>query len=390
MNTGPAATPETATASAATTSHRGGVPEEIIIWEIVPHLPARALLRCRAVCRCWRRALTFKSNSDLLRAHHRLQPSLPIASCFQFARHDLRAVAPRAASLSPVATLRHPTLQVRASCDGLLVLSLSPANYYICNPATREWVLQPFFPHFLGFYPHHPSGEYRILYGAGPPRDPRSGHKTSYSVFTVGSGKRRGIGRPAASSSEEKALAGGIIKTASDRPSILLRGSLHFYPVEKEKNSNMVMVFSTTAESFRWMPAPDVWGPATLFEMDGKLGLSGIRKDVTAVDIYMLQDYDSEVWEFKYKVKLPGLEMSLSAARRHFIEVVVSEEGGVLVSNFSQLVHANIEGKLLSEFKYPEQSLLIVPYKLKESLLCHTFFPSRGDEDANASHSPFV
>ena len=154
----------------------------------------------------------------------------------------------------------------------------------------------------------------------------------------------------------------------------------------------MVMVFSTTAESFRWMAvAPAVPASATLFEMDGKLGLSSVSDDVTAVDICMLQDYESEVWELKYRVKLPAVEMSLSAARRHLVEVVVCEEGGVLVSNFSRLVHADIEGKLLSDFQYHEQSLLIVPYKLKESLLRHTFFPSRDDEDdANDSHSPFL
>uniref|UniRef100_A0ACD5YD22 Uncharacterized protein n=1 Tax=Avena sativa TaxID=4498 RepID=A0ACD5YD22_AVESA len=233
MNPRPAATLETASAAATATQHRGGVPEEIIIWEILPRLPVRALLRCRAVCRSWRRALTFKSNSDFLLAHHRLQPSLPIASCIQFARHDLRAVAPHATALSPVATLRHPSLQVRASCDGLLILSLSQVNFYVCNPSTRQWVLQPFFPHFLGFYPHRPSGEYRILYGTGPPKNPRAGHKASYSVLTVGSGKGRSIGRPAASASEEKALGEGIVNTAPDRPSVLLREGPAFLPSEE-------------------------------------------------------------------------------------------------------------------------------------------------------------
>ena len=153
----------------------------------------------------------------------------------------------------------------------------------------------------------------------------------------------------------------------------------------------MVMVFSTTAESFRWMAAaPAVPASATLFEMDGKLGLSSISDDVTAVDVCILQDYESEVWELRYRIKLPVVEMSLSSACRHLVEVVVGEEGGVLVSNFSRLVHADVEGKLLSDFQYHEQSLLIVPYKLKESLLRHTFFPSRDDEDANASLSPFM
>jgi hypothetical protein len=204
---------------------------------------------------------------------------------------------------------------------------------------------------------------------------------------------QRRIRQPAASSSEEKALADGIIKTAPDRPSILLRESLHFYPVKnKEANINMVMAFSTTAESFRWMTAPpdDVPASATLFEMDGKLGLSSVSDDMTQVDIRVLQDYGSEVWEFRLRLKLPAVEMNLSATRRSFIEVVVSEEGGVLVSNFSRIAHADAEGKLLSDFQYPEQSLMIVPYKLKESLLRHAFFPSRDAEDANASLSPFM
>jgi hypothetical protein len=154
----------------------------------------------------------------------------------------------------------------------------------------------------------------------------------------------------------------------------------------------MVMAFSTTAESFRWMTAPpDVQPSATLFETDGKLGLSSVSEDMTEVHIHTLHDYgSSEAWEFRYKLRLPVVELNLSAMRRSFIEVVASEDGGVLVSNFSRLVHADAEGKLLSDFQYPEQSLMIVPYKLKESLLRHAFFPSRDAEDANASLSPFM
>ncbi|CAN6243893.1 unnamed protein product [Urochloa humidicola] len=54
------------------------LPYHLMVWEILVRLPAKALLRCRAVCRSWRR-LTFAA--DFLLAHHQRQPSLPLV-CF--------------------------------------------------------------------------------------------------------------------------------------------------------------------------------------------------------------------------------------------------------------------------------------------------------------------
>ncbi|XP_044329375.1 uncharacterized protein [Triticum aestivum] len=54
----------------------GRLPEEIMSFEIFVRLPAKDVLRCRAVCRSWRR---LASVPDFLLAHHRRQPSLPLA-----------------------------------------------------------------------------------------------------------------------------------------------------------------------------------------------------------------------------------------------------------------------------------------------------------------------
>jgi hypothetical protein len=51
------------------------LPEEIVVWEILVRLPAKDILRCRAVCRSWRR---LTSAADFILAHHRAQPFLPL------------------------------------------------------------------------------------------------------------------------------------------------------------------------------------------------------------------------------------------------------------------------------------------------------------------------
>ncbi|TVU32620.1 hypothetical protein EJB05_24358, partial [Eragrostis curvula] len=124
------------------------LPDELFLWEILIRLPATALLRCREVCRSWRR-LTFAA--DFLLAHHRRQPSLPLVT-FDGDQHQTRTVEAFDLRQSP-AERRHVLLfnnyycrgnfEVFASCDGLLLLSLSNGRFTICNPVTRQWTELP-------------------------------------------------------------------------------------------------------------------------------------------------------------------------------------------------------------------------------------------------------
>ncbi|KAI5002313.1 hypothetical protein ZWY2020_026963 [Hordeum vulgare] len=54
-------------ARAGATLSLRGLPDEIVIWEILVRLSPKALLRCRAVCRAWRNATSVH---DFLLAHH--------------------------------------------------------------------------------------------------------------------------------------------------------------------------------------------------------------------------------------------------------------------------------------------------------------------------------
>lgn len=174
------------------------VPEELL-WEILVCLPAKDLLRCRAVGRSWHRLAT---SADFLLAHHRLQPSLPLVSFHRPISWRSREVTDASVETFD---LRHsppghrPVLAfndynqrhdftIHASCDGLLLLTLANHRFYICNPATRQWTVLPGLTGgtVAALYRHGASGEYRILFWKYGKNDIIA----VYYVHTVGSSEK--------------------------------------------------------------------------------------------------------------------------------------------------------------------------------------------------------
>jgi hypothetical protein len=160
MSSQPAAT------RASTTPLHRGLPEEITVWEILVRLPPKALLRCRAACRAWRRAT---SDRDFLLAHHGRQPSLPIVLLdygydgrkyhLNFLTFDHRVAE---AQLQHV-LLHDEIFTLDASCDGIFILSTHDRKHYVHNPASRQSARLREIDDFrvLGMYQHRPTGEYR-------------------------------------------------------------------------------------------------------------------------------------------------------------------------------------------------------------------------------------
>uniref|UniRef100_A0A0D9W379 F-box domain-containing protein n=1 Tax=Leersia perrieri TaxID=77586 RepID=A0A0D9W379_9ORYZ len=211
-----------------TTTRRAAAPSvpEDLLWEILVRLPAKDLLRCRAVCRGWRRLATA---DDFLLAHHRLRPSLPFVS-FHAGNHgevadasvetfDLRRRR-TPAERQPVLAFNDYSSRkgftIHASCDGLILLSLANHRFYICNPATRQWAVLPGLTGGIvaALYLHRPSGEYRILFWKYTEKDPTD----TYYVLAVGSEKLRCIGLPVASESTEPFMKFGISVTNQHPP----------------------------------------------------------------------------------------------------------------------------------------------------------------------------
>ena len=156
----------------------------------------------------------------------------------------------------------------------------------------------------------------------------------------------------------------------------LFRGSLHWHIERDEYDSNMIMVFDTTTELFRQMHAPAVPGAADLFGMDGVLGMASFSGGT--IDVWTTQDYDGEVWAFKYRVELPVEELAVRFGfGKYFSDVVVSswdDDVLILVKSGEWLLQIDIAGKLVASFH--RKLLSTTQFRLKQTLVQHTFFPT--------------
>uniref|UniRef100_A0ACD5Y6C5 Uncharacterized protein n=1 Tax=Avena sativa TaxID=4498 RepID=A0ACD5Y6C5_AVESA len=357
--------------------HRG-LPDEIAIWEILVRLPPKSLLRCRAVCRAWRLAT---SSRGFLLAHHGRQPALPLIYEYKdgvrpsldimpLEHREGVAAADQLYSIARLVTY----MDHEACCDGLLILSTTRSCYSysfrfsVCNPATRQYAPLPLVSGFtpLGMYPDPPTGEYRLLLYPDAHDELAPVAEDACYVSALGSClPPRHIGWPQAGA----AIHGSV--------PVLFHGSLHWHIEKDEGATNMIMVFDTTAELFRQMRAPAVPGAADLFEMDGMLGIAGFNDAVTTIDIWMMQDYDSEVWALRYRVDLPVADLTEQFGVVKSSALLVSSWGDdvlILVQFGEWLVQIGIDGKLVASFY--RKLLGPTQLRLKQSLVPHTFFPA--------------
>ncbi|KAF7025786.1 hypothetical protein CFC21_037943 [Triticum aestivum] len=347
----PATMAEAAGAAASPTPHRG-LPEEIVVWEILVRLPPKSLLCCRAVCSAWRRATSARA---FLLAHHARQPALRILSD---GGKSILVFNNRAATtqLQPVARLRE-VFYPEASCDGLLILhSKIGDRFSICNPATRQCAPLPQLSGFrvLGMYPHSPTGEYRIL--------ATDFHEACY-IFALDST------HPPRSIWSLPPEAERIIHWVG----VLVRGRLHW-----ALEDSMVMVFNTTAESFHLMRSPST-DDSLAFEMDGMLGVHNFTSATEIVNIWVLRDYESEVWTFKCQIQLPLPVTDFSVRSRYATScsawVVRGNGEFLMLVKFAEcLLQVDMDGKLVATFHH--QDVWPTLFHLKQSLVPHAFFPT--------------
>ncbi|KAL6839760.1 hypothetical protein ACP4OV_030448 [Aristida adscensionis] len=90
--------------------------------------------------------------------------------------------------------------------------------------------------------------------------------------------------------------------------------------------------------------------------------------------IFGLQDYQSEVWSFQFRIKLPVMEIQEKGG---WFARVVSEDGDLLVGCFGWLLHCDRKGNLLAKFEYADDLPVVNPHGYKESLIRHTFFEKK-------------
>jgi hypothetical protein len=126
--------------------------------------------------------------------------------------------------------------------------------------------------------------------------------------------------------------------------------------------------------------------------MDGTLGIYSRDDAMESVDIWVLQNYEDEVWDCKYRVKLPVVEISrkLGLSLDYWdVRAVLADSGVLLMVIYSQCVcYVDTDGKLVASFRPGRQHLHACQGRLKQSIVQHTFFSALKGYTVNSW--PFV
>jgi hypothetical protein len=231
----------------------------------------------------------------------------------------------------------------------------------------------------LAMYMHRPTGEYRLLLYRRIPWGSIAGSqlpkgKTGCYIFVLGSDQ------PPRYIQGSKAAVGLHVCTPSR-----LRDCLHWF-------QRLLLVFDTTTESFRQMRAPVVPAMSDIFEMDDTLGIYSYNDDLKAVDIWVLQDYEREVWVYKYNIRFPVAEITgrIGGWNDHWYRSIGSVDGNILLllTHGGWMFYINTDGELVDSFHRDGQKIYALDLRLKQTLVPHNFFTALEGCDVNGS--PFL
>ncbi|KAI5009789.1 hypothetical protein ZWY2020_011926 [Hordeum vulgare] len=316
-----------------------GLCDDVLV-EILVRLPSKSVLRCRAVCKRWRRITT---DGSFLSAH-----AAHAASCTR------EMIILPGARPQP---LHH--LQPDDQTVGQLAAVGSTA------------VLQRLC---LRLYLHSPSNEYRLLCHCvqGETLQARLHTEQSYYILSTGSTLPRRLGRAPTQVDLPTTWARYEVPVAH-------RGILHWFSLHSEATrTGKMLAFHTVSETFRLMSRPPerAGGDTTttsrsLFELDGELCVAAMQS-VTSLDIWVLQDYKAETWMLRHRVTMLGVSNAVT------MNMVLSVGSGTILigsSNCNVARLYNLKDKKMHEDVMFESS---VPTFLlfSESLVSHAFFDS--------------
>ncbi|XP_051204318.1 putative F-box protein At1g19160 [Lolium perenne] len=349
------------------------LPEEIIVDQILIRLLSKDVGRYRAVNTSWHHAT---STPQFMLEHRRRQPLLPIIDGQR--KPSSYAVYTGAGASGqqlwpflPGSKTRYNALF--ASCDGLLIVNYGP-RLYICNPVIRRHALLPLLVYgqgfvniVIGFYRHHPTKDYRVLLVS------QNYPKYSLHNLTVGSDESRHIKvtMPAVSlPSVEQKLLNRLTDLRHCPPPVQHRGNLHWCPYgarDITEGGGDIIVFDTEAESFRWVRSPgQLCYNRKLFDMKGTLAFwGGSAPDFITINVWVMQDYEAEIWAFKCRIDLSTVDSSrrlyttslkkkrkkktpLDSTVTLFNDMVVLNDRELLIKfNGKHVLRCDIDGKFL-------------------------------------------
>lgn len=377
---------------------------EDLITEILLRLPAKSVVRFRAVCKAWRRITT---NPTFVSSHDRRRPlevllyktQVEPGSALDTYNVDVELDA------LPV-SVRHPPAQrrrlvrfpknkardvdspgyfgeqyctLKASCNGLLLFRRDVGEYLVCNPATRQWTDLPrlnkdgvhgFVHRESGFYFHQPSGEYRLMCYCSIMNG------AVYYVLTAGADEPRRLNvQGSRMHNTIAALPGHSSFHFANLTPAALDGQLHWLRHPEAGRTDKMVAFDTVAETFRRMPAPPVTSTysAKLLAMDGLLMASEFG-DVF-LDLWVVEDYGAkaERWEHRHRVVPPWQPSTF----RTPLVATGGDEGDVILGTNRGLLVYNVKNETVRVVDLKSDDVGPSRHVLRESLVQHAFFKAR-------------
>uniref|UniRef100_A0A0E0JV45 F-box domain-containing protein n=1 Tax=Oryza punctata TaxID=4537 RepID=A0A0E0JV45_ORYPU len=279
--------------------------DDDVVAEILSRLPAKAVLRCRAVCRSWRRITT---TAYFVAAHSRRRP-------LQLLGYTGLAVE----SSSPPPPYNYVFTRNTSGADGVL----------ICNPATRQLVnLPPANAADSGrwkrlrpsaFYFHRPSGEHLVLCY-------RNGDNYILSISSGGESRRLGP----VPDHQQRVCSYFCVKFG------VTVGDTVYWGRRQTDDRSQMMAFDTVSETFRRVaPPPPVShadeGP--MFDMHGALALTAMSTE-PYMDVWITaEDAASGAnWVRLLRVELPPGHYSDELKPHGFGKAVLDDAGVLLVA----------------------------------------------------------
>ncbi|KAG2624696.1 hypothetical protein PVAP13_3KG362770 [Panicum virgatum] len=322
---------------------------EDALMEILTRLPSKSVLRCRAVCRTWRRLTTDRS---FLAAHRPLQMitlSLYGARAPPSPKTRGRRKAARSSSAqqAPLAPGRSTPSTGCSCCPHAPGCSSSatppPGSGPTCRRGAPSHAASPPSPLLL-----HPVGRRR----PGPPA--RAGSSSS--------------GKP------------------DVRRPLARRGTLHWLASHSEARTGKMLGFDTASEAFRLMSRPPVperagGGAPTataLLDLDGGGELSvAAMQDATSLAVWALQDYETETWTLRCRVVVPLCCRDPASSDLHTMMFLSVGGGAILIGNRSHYsttarLYDLKEKRMRGEISFFHQIPTFQGFR--ESLVSHAFF----------------
>ncbi|CAI9755933.1 unnamed protein product [Fraxinus pennsylvanica] len=250
------------------------LPSEILV-EILSRLPARAINRCKCVCKTW---LELFSNPEFVALHFaRARPGLVVHQSEMFKNfmklvefedeinhHDLDDASLVKLDLTRLSEFSDANIVLDGSVNGLLCLR--DTNYehetvYMCNPITREYVRLPApegvvrYPSIAtyGFGVSRVAGEYKVVrVFHDQVLDPisqnciRIPHSECY-VYTLGTGSWRIINGE---------MSNFAYSGRNRSVGLFFNGNVHWLIQDLDDTHELISCFDLENEVFQPFPSP--------------------------------------------------------------------------------------------------------------------------------------